>query len=206
MSQVNLLPREIRQKQAIRRNTALIALAGVVVLVAIGFFYFLQTLNLSKAQDDLAAQQATNSQLQGQINNLSEFGQLQQALQARQGLIQTVFANEIAWSGVLLDVSRIIPSQTYLATMSGSITVPTGTAPAAAAAAPGGLVGNISFDGFSVGTEPVADWLTKLEQVKGWVNSWATTVQEDTPGGGSYSFSSGVDLTSVALTKRGQAQ
>ncbi len=205
MSHVNLLPPEIREKQTTQRKTLVVALAGVVVLVGIGFFYFLQTLDLSRANKDLDTQQAVNQDLQTQIQGLSEFGQLQSDLQIGQKLIGTVFAHEVAWSGVLLDVSRIIPSQAFLNSLKGQITAPTGTGvvPGTAPGAATNLVGNISFDGLSVGTEPIAEWLTRLEQIKGWVNSWVTTATEDNPGSNHYGFSSGVDLTSSAVTKRG---
>lgn len=205
MSQVNLLPPELKQAQTTRRKTILVALVGLIVLVGIGFIYFLQMLNLSSANDDLRAQQAVNADLQAQIDGLAEFAQLQAELENQRQLIDVVFANEVAWSGVLLDVSRMIPSPAFISTLQGKITVATGTGLAAAPAVglPTELIGDISFQGTSEGIEPLAEWLTRLEQVEGWVNTWFTVAQEGEPGDNEYGFTSGVDLTIAAVTERG---
>jgi Tfp pilus assembly protein PilN len=202
VTQVNLLPPELRQKAAVRRTTSLVILAGVVVLAVIGFFYFLATMSLSRAKDDLQAQQATNANLQSQIAELQKFGTLQAELKQKQQLLQTVFLDEIQWSGILTDVSRIIPSDSYLTSFTGQISA-TGTAPAAGATTTP-LVGNISFAGQALGTDTLASWLTRLDQVKGWVNAWMSSATESGAFSSIYTFNSGVDLTGDALTQRGR--
>ena len=57
MSQINLLPPELRQRQAIRRNTSFVIVVGLAALALIGLFYFFQLQRLSQAQSDLADQQ-----------------------------------------------------------------------------------------------------------------------------------------------------
>ena len=54
MSQINLLPPELRQRQAIRRNTSFVIVVGLAVLALIGLFYFFQVQRLSQTQSDLA--------------------------------------------------------------------------------------------------------------------------------------------------------
>ncbi len=203
MSQVNLLPPEIRQRQATRRLTALVALAGVAVVAVMGFLFLLESVSLSHANRDLAAQQAVNNHKQAEIASLSSFAQLQTEVQNKRKLVDTVFANEVAWSGVLLDVSRIIPKPAYLTNVTGSVNVPTGTGPAPVIGQSSSLVGHISFQGFAVDVRTVAMWLTHLEQVKGWVNPWLTSATESAPGSKDYQFASGIDLTKAAVTKRG---
>ncbi len=203
MSQINLLPPEYRQRQTVRRLTGLVSLAGVVVLAAIGFLYFLQTMDLSKVKDDLAGQQSVNAGLQAQISDLQEFANLQSQLQTEQQLLRTVFTNEVSWSGVLLDVSRVIPANAYLTNLTGQITAatPGGTATGTTTT---GLVGSIQFTGSVYQAPTLSTWLTKLEQVKGWVNAWASTATESGSFTKIYSFSSGVDLSTDALTQRGK--
>ena len=46
MSQVNLLPPELRQRQQVRRQTTAVALAGVAALVLIVLFYLFQGVRL----------------------------------------------------------------------------------------------------------------------------------------------------------------
>ena len=209
MSQVNLLPPELRQRQAIRRQTTMVALAGVALLVLIGFFYFLQTMHLSSAQDELAQQQLANGQLQQQITELQPFADLQADLQGKQQLMQTLFMNEVSWSGALLDVSRMIPdSLKIFDELMGAVSVPTGTLVGAPPAVPGqvptGLIGAMTFSGVAKETDTIASWLTRLEQVKGWVNPWVNTAQEQGSFTRIYQFDSGLDLTADAATERGQ--
>jgi Tfp pilus assembly protein PilN len=136
-----------------------------------------------------------------QIAELQKFGQLQSELQTKQQLISTVFANEVSWSGILLDVSRVIPPDAYLTGMTGQIAPPTTTG---TTTTPTGLIGSLTFTGNVKGADTLAAWLTKLEQVKGWVNAWANSATESGPFTRIYQFQSGVDLSSDVVTRRGR--
>ena len=54
------------------------------------------------------------------------------------------------------------------------------------------------------GRASLSTWLTRLEQVEGWVNPWMSTISRRDQGGSIYTFSSGVDLTPDVLTERGR--
>ncbi len=208
MSQVNLLPPELRQRQAVRRLSSLVIAGGLGVLALVGVFYFFQTQRLADARDELAAREAINRQLRMQIDELQPFADLQAEALAKQGLVRSLFLNEVSWSSVLLDVSRTIPDSSYLTTLTGQVTAGT-AAPADGVAEPpavgaASLIGSISFQGVAEGTETIATWLDRLEQVEGWVNAWANSAQEATPFSDVYNFSSGLDLTLAAATERGQ--
>ena len=205
MSQINLLPPEIRQQERLRRITFIVVLSGAVALALIGLFYVVQTMRLAGSQDELAAQQATNRLLEQQIAELQPYADLQSQLLAKQELVATVYANEVAWSGVLLDISRIIPDESYLSAFSGQVAA-SGTTIGAPAEEPTSLIGNMSFQGTADGTETIASWLNRLDQVKGWVNAWVNSAQETAAFSRIYTFDSGVDLTSEATTPRAQGK
>ena len=207
MSQVNLLPPELRERQAIRRTTSLVVAAGLAALALIGIFYFFQVQRLSQVQSDLEAQQSANARLVSQIASLREFAALQAELAAKEALIDVIFVNEVSWSSALLDVSRVIPDASYLTNLTGQIVAtvagevvaePTGGTPETT------LVGNMTFAGVANQTATIATWITRLEQVQGWVNAWVNSAQEDAPGSRIYTFSNGLDLTQEAVTERGQ--
>lgn len=207
MSQVNLLPPELRERQAVRRTTSLVVAAGLAALALIGIFYFFQVQRLSQVQSDLEAQQSTNARLVSQIASLREFAALQAELAAKEALIDVIFVNEVSWSSALLDVSRVIPDASYLTNLTGQIVAtdveevvaePTGGTPQTT------LVGNMTFAGVANQTETIATWITRLEEVQGWVNAWVNSAQEDAPGSRTYTFSNGLDLTQEAVTERGQ--
>jgi Tfp pilus assembly protein PilN len=207
VSQVNLLPPELRERQAIRRTTSLVVAAGLAALALIGIFYFFQVQRLSQVQSDLEAQQSGNAQLKSEIVSLQEFAALQAELASKEALVAQIFVNEVSWSSALLDVSRVIPDTSYLTNLTGQITAtiagevvtePTGGTPETT------LVGNMTFAGVANQTETIATWITRLEQVQGWVNAWVNSAQEDAPGSRIYTFSNGLDLTQEAVTERGQ--
>jgi Tfp pilus assembly protein PilN len=170
-------------------------------------FWFLQGQKLSGINDDIAAQNAVNAGLQAQIDDLSEFQALQEEATQKQALLAQAYAGEVSFSGLLMDMSRVIPSDAYLTALNIVLTASsTGTDGAAppAGAASGSLIGTINTEGQAAGIESLANWLTRLESVQGWVNPWMASITETATGSRLYTFSSGVDLSSQTLTARGQ--
>ena len=197
MSQVNLLPPEIQAAQRQRRLAGVVALAGIGVIGLIFVFYVLQLGKVSAIRSDIEDQKQTNQSLQSQIQALQEFEELRARAQAKQELLNEVFANEISFSGLLMDISRVIPSSAALTSMTATSQEPAPT--------PGGstlLTGRMDFAGLALDYETIASWLTRLERVRGWVNPWVTSIAD--PENGPITYTSGVDLTTAALTERGQ--
>ena len=202
MSQVNLLPPELRARQKVKQLTTLIIGGGVAVIVLLLAFWFLQSQKLAGVNDDIAAQNATNAGLQTQIDQLQEFQQLQEEAAAQQALLATAFTGEVSFSQMLMDLSRTIPSDAYLDSFNAALTAPVvGEVPATTTTT---FVGSFTASGAADGFESLASWLTRLESVKGWVNPWLSSATETGPNTGLYTFSSGVDLSEDALTARGR--
>jgi Tfp pilus assembly protein PilN len=204
VSQVNLLPPELRQRQAVRRRTSLAAAIGLGLLALVGVFYFLQTQRLAEVEDDLAAQNDVNAGLQEQITTLQPYADLQAELAAKEQLVGSLYLNEVSWSSALLDISRVIPDASYLTNLAGQVSVATGTAAPPAGAADTTLIGSMTFSGVAQETATIANWLTRLETINGWVNAWVASASETETFSGIYTFTSGLDLTASASTDRGQ--
>lgn len=197
MSQVNLLPPDILAAQRQRRLAGVVALAGIGVIGLILVFYVIQLGNLSGVRSDIEAQQQSNQSLQTEIDSLREFEELRARAQAKQELLDSVFANEVSFSGLLMDVSRVIPSTAAFTSMSSSTQVPTPTV--------GGttlLLGRIDIGGLALDYDTIASWLTRLERVRGWVNPWVTSIADVADG--PLTYTSGVDLTTAVVTPRGR--
>ena len=124
MSQVNLLPPELRARQKVKQMTTLIIGAGAAVIVLLLAFWFLQGQKLAGVNEDIAAQNLTNSGLQTQIDQLQEFQQLQEEAAAQEALLATAFTGEVSFSQMLMDLSRTIPSDAYLDSFNASLTAP----------------------------------------------------------------------------------
>jgi Tfp pilus assembly protein PilN len=197
VSQVNLLPPDILAAQRQRRLAGVVALAGVGVIGLILVFYVLQLGSLAGVNDDIEAAEQNNAGLQRDIENLQEFEDLSAEAQAQQQLLNEVFADEISFSGLLMDISRVIPSDAALTSLTTAAQEPT--------PASGGttlLVGRIDVAGIALDYESIASWLMRLERVRGWVNPWVTSIAD--PETGPITFTSGVDLTTAVVTERGQ--
>jgi Tfp pilus assembly protein PilN len=197
MSQVNLLPAEIQAAQRQRRLAGVVALAGIGVIGLILVFYVLQLGRLSGIRSDIDQQRQSNESLQSDIDDLREFDELRQRAQAKQALLNSVLANEISFSGLLMDVSRVIPSTAALTAMSAAAQEPTPTVGGSTL-----LMGRIDVAGLALDYDTIAQWLTRLERVRGWVNPWVTSIA-DLPGA-PITYSSGVDLTTAVVTPRGR--
>jgi Tfp pilus assembly protein PilN len=197
MSEVNLLPPDILAAQRQRRMAGVVALAGVGVIALILIFYLLQVNKLAGIRSDIVRQQRTNASLQRDIDALREFEELRAKAQAKQELLNQVFANEISFSQLLMDVSRVIPSTAALTSMSASGEEPTPTTGGSTL-----LTGRIDVSGLALDYDTLAAWLIHLERVRGWVNPWITSIAD--PETGPITYTSGVDLTTAALTPRGR--
>jgi len=193
-------------------------LAGVGAVVALLFFVFvLQSARLSNSEQKLKAQQAVNADLQAKIGQLQQFQELKLTIAAREALAAGALSGQVAWSGVLRDVSMVIPNKMWLTGLNATLTnatspglppsgTPANTGGSSAAAAPS-LVGSIQFQGMASDFPTVAKWLNRLEQVKGWVNSWAANAARSAstgstdPNASKIQFSASVDLTTEATVQ-----
>jgi cell division protein FtsB len=230
MTQVNLLPSDVKDRQRTRRLTAGVIMAVAAVVALLAFVFVLQAARLSDATQKLETQQAKNADLSGKIAQLSEFADLKAQVSAAEARSATALDGEVLWSGVLRDVSMVIPDEVWLSGMVGTLTPSsastvrtpapatpsTGATPSAGstpapatrapATAPGTtLIGTIQFQGSADDHPSVAQWLTRVEQVTGWANPWITNSTEiDQNGVTTIQWSGSIDLTVEASVQGGK--
>jgi Tfp pilus assembly protein PilN len=197
MSQVNLLPPDILAAQRQRRLAGVVALAGIGVIALIVLFYLVQVNSLGGVRDDIERAKQNNAGLQREIDSLQEFEALRAQAQQKQELLDQVFANEISFSGLLMDVSRVIPSDAALTSFTVAAQSPTPTTGGSTL-----LTGRIDVAGIALDYDTIASWLMRLERIRGWVNPWVTSISD--PESGPITYTSGVDLTTAVLTERGR--
>jgi Tfp pilus assembly protein PilN len=207
MTQVNLLPAEVKQRQRTRRATGLIVSGAVAVVALLFLLFVMQSARLGKAEDELTAQQQVNTGLQAQIDDLQKYADLKAQVSDRQALVAEALQDEVLWSGALRDVSMVIPSNMWLISMSGTVSVQTGEAPttsSAVATSDSGLIGSIQFSGSAFSQPTIAEWLKRLNKVDGWVNPWISqSAKGATANETTYQFTGSVDLTSGATVDGG---
>jgi hypothetical protein len=99
------------------------------------------------------------------------FQQLDDAKTTQETTVQAAKAGTVEFSGVMHDLSMVVPSTVYLNSVTANLSLGDG---ASIQANTGGVIGNIQFQGSASDHLAVALWLTRLAQVSGWDNSWIT--------------------------------
>jgi Tfp pilus assembly protein PilN len=196
MTQVNLLPSDVRQRLKTRQLTVLVGMVAAIVVAGLLAIFVLQSHKLAGANSDLAAAESQNQQLQAKVNSLQRFQQLADSRDAQQTTVQTAKAGTVQFSGVMHDLSMVIPSTVYVNNVTATLSLGDG---ASLTPSTGGVIGNIQFQGSASDHLAVALWLTRLAQVSGWDNSWITaSTKRTTATDGSQTdwvdFSGSVDL------------
>ncbi|MGZ4133271.1 MAG: hypothetical protein ACXVWF_09500, partial [Actinomycetota bacterium] len=158
---------------------------------------------LSSVNNQIEAQQVTNNQIQQEIAALQKYQDLKTEAEAKQALLNAAYSNEVAFSGLLMDLSRVTPTASYLDSLAITIQPPTAAGSTTATTTPGtSFVGSMTFGGQAIGFDTISAWLTRLEQVNGWANPWMSTLnKQDT--NNAITFSGSVDLTQDVRTQRG---
>jgi Tfp pilus assembly protein PilN len=205
MSQVNLLPPDILQGQRYRRLTLTVLLAGAIILALIVVFFLVQVGRVGSVNDKITAEKQTNANLQSQIDSLQKYDDLQVAAQQARSQLNAAYAGEVSFSGMLMDLSRVIPSDAYLDTFTATITgPPTATTGGTTTTTP--LIGTMTTGGQAIGFDSLSIWLTRLELVQGWVNPWMPTITANPTVPNAFTFTTSVDLTQDVETPRGRGE
>ena len=201
---VNLLPPEAKERQKVRRRTAVVSVAGLTVLAVVGFFYYVEQSRVSDLQGQVVAQTAANDTLQSQVTALQPFEDLKESLTARQALTDTALSGDISWSNVLHELSLAVPSKAWLVSFTGTSAVQGAAVAATPTGEDTGIVASLSFSGNALDTRTLSALLIRLQREPGWVNSWMSSAQKGAIGGTTvWNFSSTVDLDKRNLSKRG---
>jgi type IV pilus assembly protein PilM len=210
------------------------AIAAAALLVVLGGLYFLKSKQVDNEKQKAADAQAENSQLQSQINSLSDVQGTQTEIETLAQQTQSLLVTDVSWSSVLERLSRTIPSTAWLSSFQGTVaaagsagstaaptTPPPTTAPTTSGTTAAGtsVIGTVNFAGNGTSFDAVAAWITDLgdnPDYSGlWVSSAArggsssgssssSTSSSSTRTSGTVTFASTADLTSNANSKRAE--
>jgi Tfp pilus assembly protein PilN len=202
---INLLPPEVLERQRTRRRAVMVFTGGIIVLLVLAGFYMIQVFTLQGIEDDIELQQSITSQLEGQIAELQDVAALEDEIERTRGVLSGLLADRVLWFGILRDVSLVIPGEVWLNGLSAQLGLTTATDPGAPVTDATGVVGQISFNGFAFDHRDVALWLSRLEDVRGFINPWLSSSAKTEIGGReAVTFTSSVDLSEQAVARRGE--
>jgi hypothetical protein len=223
---IDLLPRELVEQRLVRRQRSGIGAGFLVLLALLGLWYVFESRTLDRAQDKADQERAVATGLRAQRAKLQPLADLEAQIAAAEQLRTSVYRSEIRFSGVMRDISAIVPSDVWLTSMDVAFSnagnaATTGTATpqaggAAAAVTPGSPgagspVATITFAGAGLEHVDVGGFLRALARgpKKGgqqvYLNPYFTTSQRTTEGGQeTVTFSATVDLSTAAYSGRFQ--
>jgi hypothetical protein len=203
---VHLLPLEVSERKNFKALKRRLLVSGAVVLGLVIAGYGLATLSLTDAQSQLAAAQATTSQLLTQQSKYGDVTKVNSDIASILASQKTATANEILWVPLLTKLESTLPAGASLNAASTSIDFPLGT-PAAS-----GPAVSVPLEGPRIATAQItvlinqADipaWLNTLPAIKGYVDSTPNSVSAPTTAGGSlYSLVVTIHLNSDAVSNR----
>lgn len=224
---IDLLPGELVTQRVVRRQRGGVGAGFLVLLAVLGLWYVLESRQLGEAKDQADQERAVASGLRTQRVQLQPLADLEAQIAAAEQLKASVYKREIRFSGVMRDISAIVPDDVWLTSMSvafsdanasGSAASST-TTPAGGAAATttpgspgaGSPVASITFAGTGLEHVDVGGFLRALARgpKKGgnqvYLNPYFTSAQKgDKDGQATVTFSATVDLSNAAYSGRFQ--
>jgi Tfp pilus assembly protein PilN len=210
MRQVDLLPERYAQRRRERRDIALIAIAGLLVLVLLIGYWFILGTRVSNEKNHLADAQAHNAVLQAQINKLQVFANLEEEVAAKREALATVMTGDLNWPAIMTEIAMVIPGDVWLTELTASAGATEGSVPAGTETNPIRIsdkipTGRIEFSGNALSMPGIAKWLIRLSTVKSFDAIWLSNAQASEATDTSPSvvnFDSTIELGDKALSNR----
>jgi Tfp pilus assembly protein PilN len=212
MRRIDLMPASYAERRKQRRAVGLVAVAGLVLLVALLAWWVVLGTQISGERERLAEVQARNTELQASIDELARFAELEREVQQRQIALQTAMAGDVDWPALLTEVAMVVPGEVWLTNLQASAGVTEGATPVGTETATVDLAqeqpfGRIQFDGTSLSMPGVGKWMIRLGGVEDfqavWLNS-ATKTEGEEGAPETVDFSSTLEFNDKAASLRFQ--
>ena len=190
MKAVNLIPRESRSNRALSTSSfgAGHAIIGVL-LVAIAFaaVYVLTENKISDRKAQLAALNSEVAQTQSLASSLQQYISYSQSAQQQANTVRAIVAARFDWDTALTELSRVVPSNTALQSLYGTV-VPGATVNAATGAGGSAGTGPLRADiavpafeirGCTASQDEVANLMSRLRLINGVTRVTLADSQKD---------------------------
>ena len=124
MKAVNLIPSDARRGSTPAGRsggTVYVFLAALTIAVVLLAVYVTATNNISNEQAKVSALQAQAAAAQGTATRLGPYVQFAQLAQARAATIRGIASSRFDWQAALAGLARVIPANTSLQSLGGSV-------------------------------------------------------------------------------------
>ena len=198
LPKVNLLPPEIAESARFRRVQMGLAGGALAAIGVVAMLYVGASGSLSEANTELAASQATGSQLQAETAKYNDVTAVYAQAAAAEAMLTQAMGEEVRYSQFLNDLSLTVPENVWVKELTFTQAA---TEPVLGSTEPG--IGTVTFSGVGFKHDDVAVWLESLAKQKGYANPYFSSSTEALIGTRTtVNFSSTATLTPDALSKR----
>ena len=122
---VNLLPEATKQRDRAAQQRAIAALAGVAFLASLGGIYLWSSSQVSAAEQQLAIETATSTELRGEVAELVNFQELADRRDLSQATLIAAMHQEVSVGGLLQDFALVMPPDAQIETLTVQMVPPT---------------------------------------------------------------------------------
>jgi Tfp pilus assembly protein PilN len=165
---INLVPPSERPRTTTDFGVLLLIVLVVIVVAALAFGYYSFKSSLSSKQDELAAVQQQNAQLQGQLETLQQYEALQGKRVQAEKVVQGIYVGRTMVSDILDELSLVVPDTAWFLDLTLTTSDPVPQATVATQTAPDNV---FSIDGDTYGFDDVAQILVRLQLVPALTDS-----------------------------------
>jgi Tfp pilus assembly protein PilN len=175
MRPVNLIPPEERvgSQSPLRTGPLPYVVLGALALLVLGVALLVLTGNqIAEKKDELTSLKRQDTAAQQRAQELAPYVQFSETHQARMETVSSLADSRFDWERVMLELSKILPSNVWLTSLNASASSGTSTASASGGGDSSGLRGSIAgpaleISGCSTGQDGVAGFVTALKQIDG---------------------------------------
>ena len=185
MRAVNLIPGDARKGGAgpsvsLAQVPAYVVLGALAVLVAFAVLYVLTNNKIGDRQAQVTSLKAQVAQTQAQAGSFANYAAFEQTASTRVLTVRELAATRFDWHAALSDLSRVVPANTSLQTItgtvsSGSATTGGGSALRGAITAPA-----LELTGCTASQDDVARLISRLRLINGVTRVSLSSSQEST--------------------------
>lgn len=203
---VNLLPPEIAERLAVRRQQLAMIGTGLAAVAVVGVMFTQASAKVSQAEERKAEAQAAQVSLDRDLAKLKSVKDIYAQVDVAKKTLATAMRNEIRWSSYLHDLTLTIPENVWL----NSLEMKMNESGVAASSGSGGEaavlnqgLGTVTVTGSAFGHNEVASWLESLSKQKGYSHPYFTKSEDRLlPDRVVVDFDSTVYVTEKALSGR----
>jgi Tfp pilus assembly protein PilN len=176
MRAVNLIPRDSRQggisPSLGRLGGSHLLVALLAVALAFVTVYVLTANTVSKRKSQLAGLHQQVTRIQAQVTRLQSYEQFEKLAETRAQTVRTIAASRFDWHGALSDLSRVVPANTTLQSLTATVSPTTASGASTAGGSSGNVRGDINAPAFQLkgctgSQDEVAQLMSRMRLING---------------------------------------